>query len=104
MARKFSELTAKMDPARVQRAAERTKAMLEELPLQELRRARDYTQTRLAEALDISQGDVSKLEHRTDIYVSTLRSYVEAMGGKLEIVARFSDREIKIGRFGEIAA
>jgi hypothetical protein len=49
------------------------------------------TQDQLAATLEIAQGDVSKIEHRTDIYLSTLRRYIEAMGGELKIVASFPD-------------
>jgi hypothetical protein len=52
--------------------------------------------------LRTKQGSVSKLEHRTDMYISTLRSYVEAMGGQLEIVARFPDGSVKISKFEDL--
>jgi transcriptional regulator with XRE-family HTH domain len=63
----------------------------EELALQQLRKARRFTQTRIAEALKIGQDGVSKLESRTDLLLSTLESYVEAMGGKLKLVVEFPD-------------
>lgn len=64
----------------------------EELTLQDLRKARDLTQERMAELLDIGQDSVSRLEQRSDLLLSTLRSYVSAMGGSLDLVARFPDR------------
>jgi transcriptional regulator with XRE-family HTH domain len=64
--------------------------------LQKLRRARYLTQTQLATAMEMTQPELSKLEHRADLYVSTLRRFVEAMGGTLEITARFSDGETEI--------
>ena len=64
--------------------------------LGELRRARRLTQETLAETLGMSQSEVSKVERRTDLYVSTLRRYVEAMGGELQIVARFPNGEVEI--------
>jgi predicted transcriptional regulator len=64
--------------------------------LGELRRARQLTQETLAETLGMSQPEVSKVEHRTDLYVSTLRRYVEAMGGELQIFARFPNGEVEI--------
>ena len=91
MAKKFSELRAKMPEARRTAAAERTRVMLDEMPLAELREARELTQATLAQALGVEQGNVSKLERRTDMYISTLRRYIEAMGGILEIVAHFPD-------------
>ena len=64
--------------------------------LGELRRARRLTQETLAETLGMSQSEVSKVERRTDLYVSTLRRYVEAMGGELQIFARFPNGEVEI--------
>jgi transcriptional regulator with XRE-family HTH domain len=72
------------------------------MPLQELRRARELTQTTLAELLHTSQPEVSRMEHQADMYVSTLRRYVEAMGGALEIVARFPDGAVEITQFHEL--
>jgi len=54
--------------------------MLKEMPLQELRAARELTQQSLAEIMDVSQAEVSKIERRTDVYVSTLARFIEAMG------------------------
>jgi len=72
------------------------------MTLHELRRARELTQTKLADALQIGQGDVSKLERRTDMYVSTLASYLEAVGAHLEIRAVFPDgRTVKIAQFSD---
>ena len=70
---------------------------------EEHRLARQLSQETLAESLGIDQSGVSKLERRADLYVSTLRRYVEAMGGSLEIVARFPDGEVRIAGLGEIA-
>jgi DNA-binding transcriptional regulator YiaG len=102
VAKKFSELRGKMSKERRARVEARVQAALEEMPLHELRRARDLTQMTLAKAMGTSQGEVSKIEQRTDVYVSTLRSYLEAMGGELEIVARFPDGAVKISQFGEL--
>jgi serine/threonine protein kinase len=65
--------------------------MMREPPIQELRAARRLSQDALAVVLKTGQSSVSKLERRTGMYVSTLRSYIEAMGGELEITARFPD-------------
>ena len=100
---KFSELRAKMSPARQARAAERARALLAELPLQELRHARELTQATLAETMQCGQDEVSKLERRADMLVSTLRRYVEAMGGSLQIVATFPDGEVRISNLGDLA-
>ena len=72
------------------------------MSLHQLRKARELTQSKIAEELHIGQGDVSKLERRTDMYVSTLTSYVQAVGADLEIRAVFSDgRTVKITQFAE---
>ena len=57
------------------------------------------TQTTIAELLETSQGEVSKIGKRTDMYVSTLRRYIEAMGGQLDVVARFPDGDVRITQF-----
>jgi DNA-binding XRE family transcriptional regulator len=59
--------------------------------LRELRKARELTQTQLAKSLRVSQAQVSRVESQTDLYLSTLRSYVEAMGGELELRVVFGD-------------
>lgn len=64
----------------------------EEMTLRDLRKAQELTQERMAELLGIGQDSISRLESRTDMLVSTLRSYVAAMGGSLELVVRFPDR------------
>jgi DNA-binding XRE family transcriptional regulator len=101
--RKFSELRARLSPERRVRNQAATAAMLAEMPLAELRQARQMTQETLADLLDASQPEVSKIERRTDVYVSTLRRYIEAMGGQLEIVARFPEGVVRITQFHEPA-
>ena len=102
MARKFAELEAKMSPEAISRSDERYREMIEEMPLHELRRARGMSQEALAKELHIKQPNVAKLEKRTDIYISTLRATIEAMGGTLDIVARFPDGSVKIANFSSI--
>lgn len=65
----------------------------EEMTLRDLRKAHELTQERMAEALHISQDGVSRIEKRSDFLLSTLRSYIEAMGGKLRLVVEFPDRK-----------
>ncbi len=81
-------------PASEQRAIEaRTHELVAEyLTLQDVRKARALTQERMAELLGINQENVSRLEKRTDLLLSTLGSYIAAMGGRLQIVAEFPDR------------
>ena len=101
MARKFEELRSKMTPERRERNRQRTQQMLAELPLEELRHARKLTQAQLAETMGLNQASVSKLERRTDMYVSTLSHFIEAMGGCLEIQAVFPDGSVKIVQFSD---
>jgi predicted transcriptional regulator len=104
MARHFRELEAKVSPEARERAATKAREWIAAMPLQQLRNAREMTQTRLAEVLEMDQGNISKLEKRTDMYLSTLRSYVEAMGGTLEIRAVFPDRVVKIDLLNKLPA
>lgn len=103
MARKYGELRARMSPEARARAATRAKALLKEMPLHELRRARGLSQETLAAMLKVRQASISKLERRADMYISTLRSHIEAMGGELEIIARFPDGEVRISNFEDVA-
>jgi predicted XRE-type DNA-binding protein len=103
MAKKFSELRAKMAPSVRKEAERQTQTMLDEMPLHELRRARGLSQKMLAEALHVQQPSVAKLERRTDMYISTLRSHIEAMGGELQVIAKFPDGTVKINNFAELA-
>ncbi|MCL2184345.1 MAG: helix-turn-helix domain-containing protein [Treponema sp.] len=102
MTKKFSELRAKMSPERRARNDEAAKALLAEMPLAELRNARGLSQQMLADLLHIQQPAVAKLEKRTDMYISTLRSHIRAMGGDLDIIARFPDGDIRITNFAQI--
>ena len=99
MANKFSALRARMSPQAQAVSAARAEAMLLELELQALRKSRQVTQVDLAKAMQVEQAAVSKLEHRDDMYVSTLRSYVQALGGELKLVASFPDGDIAFRPF-----
>lgn len=88
-------------PARKQ-ADRLAQAMLAEMPLNELRQARGLSQKMLAEVLHVQQPSIAKMEKRTDMYLSTLRSHIEAMGGELEVIARFPDGAVKISNFTEL--
>ena len=93
MARTLDEVISGL-PLDQQQEIEARAAQLieEEMTLRDLRKAHELTQTRIAEALHISQDGVSRIETRSDFLLSTLRSYVEAMGGKLRLIAEFPDR------------
>jgi len=94
---KFSELRAQMSPEARAEARRLADEDLKEMPLHELRAARHLTQQQLAKSLDMTQAAVSQLEQRTDVYLSTLEKFVEAMGGRLEIYAVFPDGKVKLG-------
>jgi predicted transcriptional regulator len=102
MAKKFLELREKMSSERRARIDEKVKKTLAEMPLNELRNARGLSQKMLAETLHIQQPAIAKLEKRTDMYISTLRSHIQAMGGELEVIARFPDGDVKIANFSQI--
>jgi transcriptional regulator with XRE-family HTH domain len=101
--RPFDQLRRRMSPERRARNAAATKEMLAEMALHELRQARERSQEELARALKVRQPAVAKLERRTDMYVSNLRRYIEALGGSLEITARFAGARVTITNFGELA-
>ena len=78
--------------------------MLAEMPLNELRQARGLSQKMLAEVLHVQQPSIAKIEKRTDMYLSILRSHIEAMGGELDVIARFPDGSVKINNFTDLGA
>ena len=102
MAKSFKTLRAKMPAAARQRAEARANVLMQEMPLYELRQARSLSQEQMARELRIGQANISKLERRADMYISTLRSYLEAMGGELEINAKFPHGTVKITQFENI--
>jgi transcriptional regulator with XRE-family HTH domain len=100
MARNFKELLAKMSPEVRARSEAKTQRMLQDMSLDELRAARTLTQENLCARLQVKQSTISKLERRADMYISTLRHFIEALGGELEIRAVFPDREdVRITQF-----
>jgi DNA-binding XRE family transcriptional regulator len=90
MTRSFSELTKDLSPER----RERKEQLWQEMNLAELRRAFSLTQDTLAKNLNVKQAEISKIENRADMLMSTLRNFVQAMGGDLEVRAVFPDRSI----------
>jgi transcriptional regulator with XRE-family HTH domain len=100
--RPFKELIGSFTPERKARTEAKLRALKKEMPLAELRQARERSQQELARALKVGQPAVAKLERRADMYVSNLRRYIAALGGTLEITARFPDGAVKIAIFSEI--
>ncbi|AQS88193.1 putative transcriptional regulator with C-terminal CBS domains [Neoasaia chiangmaiensis NBRC 101099] len=98
----LASLGAKLTPTARERASVKARAMSDAMDLAELRKAHVLSQKQIAELLGVNQASVAKMEKRADMYVSTLRSYIQAMGGELEIVARFPDHAVPIRSFAEI--
>jgi DNA-binding XRE family transcriptional regulator len=102
MARNFRELQSKLDSAIVAGNRQKVNLELRRMALEELRNAKQLTQTDMAEILDVPQSSISRIEKRADMYLSTLREYINAVGGALQIQAVFPDGgTVVIDRFGD---
>ncbi|TGO02299.1 transcriptional regulator [Candidatus Thiomargarita nelsonii] len=102
MAKNFLDLHNARSAEAKARVKARVQRALAEMPIQELQQARHLSQEQLANILFMEPATLSQLERGTDIYISTLRSYIEAMGGKLDIIANFPDGEVRIKLFTDI--
>lgn len=102
MARSFDELEAALSPEARRRADLKYRELKTEMALQELRNAMNISQEYIADILGVRQSAVSRLERRADMYVSTLRSFIRALGGELEIIARFPEGDVSITQFQEM--
>jgi transcriptional regulator with XRE-family HTH domain len=102
MAKNFKELQAKMSVESRARSEAKAERMIQEMALDELRAALDLTQEQLAEVLHVRQAAISKVERRSDMFISTLRKIIEAMGGELEIRAILPGGVVRISQFGEL--
>lgn len=96
--RPFAEIAAEAlaDPVRRARIEERKRAIDAVLSLAELRTGRGVSQRAMAGTLGVSQANVSRIEHEEDIYLSTLRKYVAALGGEIEITVIFPDEKVSL--------
>ncbi len=104
MPKKFREIRSPDTPERRARITAKKKALLAQVRLQDIRRARLLSQTALAEAMGVAQSEVSKIERRTDVYIGTLRRYLEAMGASLRVTAVFAEGdEVAITQFSDLA-
>ena len=100
MAKSFKKLREKMSTEARERVDQRVRGTLLEMTLQELRqKVSGKTQVELAEFLEVTQGAISQLEGRHDILLSRLAKYIHALGGDLELVARFPDSDVRITQF-----
>lgn len=98
-AKNWKRLKDRMSPQSRARVDARVKATLDALPLAEIRKAIGMTQEELASTLDVGQGSVSKIEHSADMYLTTLRKYINALGGDLVLKATFPNgREFEINQ------
>jgi len=102
MAKNFKELQAKMSAEARARSEAKADRMIQEMALDELRTALDLTQEQLADVLHVRQAAISKVERRSDMFISTLRKIIEAMGGELEIRAVLPGGIVRINQFGEL--
>jgi hypothetical protein len=103
MAKNVKDLQAKMFPESRARSEAKAERLIQEMALDELRAARAMTQEHLSTILGVKQSAISKLERRADMYVSTLRHFIEAMGGQLETRAVFPDGDVRITQFQTLA-
>ncbi len=105
MGRTLDEWIAALSPDERRRVEARAAELIaEELSLRDLRKAMKKTQVSIAKKLKVRQDGVSKIEQRTDMLLSTLRSYVHALGGELHLVAKFKDRPpVRLTEIGAIA-
>jgi transcriptional regulator with XRE-family HTH domain len=104
MARSFEDIMNSLPPERQQIINQGIEQLVaEEMTLQELRKAHEYSQKVLANALQVNQATISKIERQTDMLISTLRSFVEAMGGSLDIIATFPNHlPVKLNQFEDL--
>ena len=102
--RSFAELRSRMAPEAQAGAEAEAQRLGEEMDLAQVRRALKLSQDEIGQTLRINQGSVAKMEKPADMYVSTLRRFIEAMGGELEIVARFADHSVRISNFADLHA
>ncbi len=103
MAKKWRDIRGTFSPeeeAEIKREVENAAAVM---TLYQLREARSLTQVSLAKVLEVNQGAVSRMEKRADMYVSTLRNFIQAMGGRLQVKAIFPEGEVEIDQFENLA-
>ena len=102
MSKPFKNLINQMPAERQDRIKEKTKVLKEQMALAELRKALELTQGQLAATMKLNQAAVSKFEHQSDLYISTLRKILSAMGAELKIVAHFPDTDVLINQFTDV--
>jgi transcriptional regulator with XRE-family HTH domain len=103
MARKWREIRGTFSPEQEAEIERTIRGAAAVMALHQLREARGLTQVNLAKVLNVNQGAVSRMEKRTDMYVSTLRNFIQAMGGQLQVKAIFPEGEVQIDQFENLA-
>lgn len=104
MAKSFDALVRRTTSRRIrEQAARRTRELLGELLLSEIRRGVGKSQGEVAQALGIKQPSLSKLEKQSDMQISTLERIVKVLGGELEVIAQFPKGSVRVGPFGSNA-
>ena len=98
---KFSELKVRLGADRLEQVDVRTKTMLAEMLLPEIRKHSGLTQKEVADVLGISQPSLSKIEHQDDMQIGTLSKLIQALGGKLEIIAHLPQGDCRLTQFGD---
>lgn len=88
---KWADIKSRMKPATRARLEAGARELAEEMHLSQLRRARGLTQEAVSALLGVSQAEVSKMERRSELYIGTLKKFIEAMDGELVLAARFAD-------------
>jgi DNA-binding XRE family transcriptional regulator len=98
LSKSFDDLRRQIDadPRRRERVEVHKRGIRDALALARLRESRNVTQRQMARALDVSQANVSRIEHEEDLYLSTLRGYVHALGGHLEVNAVFPEETVEL--------
>jgi len=99
----WRDIRRTLSPEQEEETRQYVKEAVQAATLNQLREARSLTQANLANILGVNQGSVSKMEKRTDMYVSTLRSFIQAMGGQLQIKAVFPEGEVEIEQLKSVA-
>lgn len=98
----FNKLKNSLSAASQKRVAQKKEILRQDLALAEVRKAMSLTQVDMAERLHIKQAALARLENRTDMYISSLRKYITALGGELDIVAHFPDGDVHIQNLHEL--
>lgn len=106
MSKNLKEMMDRLPAKRRKKIDARAEELIaEEMTLRDLRKAHDQTQARMADMLKIGQDSVSRLEQRSDLLLSTLKAYITAMGGSLDLVVRFPDRpSVIVSGLGELTS